>query len=384
MKLIFMEYLASLRERGELDVIMPDLLSEIGMTVTSKPAIGTKQYGVDVAAVGDDSEGVRKVFLVSIKAGDLNRSGWNVGEQSLRTSLYQIVDVYIEHHVPQRYAHLPVVIVLCLGGDLHEAVRADVESFMAKNTGDRVTFDLWNADRLADLLLSGVLQEKALPRTWQSDFRKSVALVDEPDVSFRHFCQLVDSIADDCEATRPARLKAIRQFYIALWTLYVWSRNAGNIEAAYLSSERAVLVAWELIKNHLSGNSRAASELNESMQRLIALHNTIADDYVTSYIKPRAHLPHGLTSAVPSQSSLDINLRLFDLLGRVGTRGLWQLHRARCLDLQDRNDESKALREALHGTAKLLANMLQHNPILCTPIKDNQAIDIQYCMPILE
>ena len=30
MKLIFMEYIASLNERGELDAIMPDLLSEIG------------------------------------------------------------------------------------------------------------------------------------------------------------------------------------------------------------------------------------------------------------------------------------------------------------------------------------------------------------------
>ena len=52
MKLIFSEYLASLKERGELDVIMPDLLSEIGFTVFSKPAVGTKQHGVDVAAVG--------------------------------------------------------------------------------------------------------------------------------------------------------------------------------------------------------------------------------------------------------------------------------------------------------------------------------------------
>ena len=38
MKLIFVEYLASLRERGELDVIMPDLLSEVGFSVISRPA----------------------------------------------------------------------------------------------------------------------------------------------------------------------------------------------------------------------------------------------------------------------------------------------------------------------------------------------------------
>ena len=42
MKLIFTQYLASLKEREELDAIMPDLLSECGMTVVSRPARGTK------------------------------------------------------------------------------------------------------------------------------------------------------------------------------------------------------------------------------------------------------------------------------------------------------------------------------------------------------
>ena len=69
MKLIFREYLASLKERGELDVIMPDLLSELGFTVISRPAIGTKQHGVDVVAVSPDSDGNRSIHLISIKPG---------------------------------------------------------------------------------------------------------------------------------------------------------------------------------------------------------------------------------------------------------------------------------------------------------------------------
>ena len=96
MKLIFKEYLASLKERDDLDVILPDLLSEIGWSVFSKPAVGTRQHGVDVAAVGaDDVGGKKKVFLFSIKAGDLRRSSWDSGEQSLRQSLNEIRDVYI-------------------------------------------------------------------------------------------------------------------------------------------------------------------------------------------------------------------------------------------------------------------------------------------------
>src|SRR2546425_632665 len=52
MKLIIREYLGSLRERGELDAILPDLLSQMGLNVYSRPARGTRQDGVDVGAVG--------------------------------------------------------------------------------------------------------------------------------------------------------------------------------------------------------------------------------------------------------------------------------------------------------------------------------------------
>jgi hypothetical protein len=84
MKLVFREYLASLRERRELDVVLPDLLSELGFNVISRPSVGTRQYGVDVAAVGRDTDpktGVseEKLYLFSIKQGDLTRNDWDSG-----------------------------------------------------------------------------------------------------------------------------------------------------------------------------------------------------------------------------------------------------------------------------------------------------------------
>jgi len=376
MKLVFAQYLASLKEREELDVIMPDLLSEIGLNVISRPARGTRQYGVDVAAVGALPGTGRSLYLLSIKPGDLRRSGWDTGEQSLRASLNEIRDVYVKKHIPKRYRDLPVVVVLCLGGELHEDVQLNVNSYMDKEATDRISFQLWNGDALAELLLSGILREHALPDTWRSDLRKAVALVDEPDVSFGHFSRFLGDIANQCQPTRRARLTAVRQIYLAVWTLFVWARDAENIKAAYLCSERAMLVAWTLVRNHLPDKPKKAPHFRQSMQRFIALHNAIADDYLITYIKPRAKMLHGLTSAVPNQDSLDINLRLFDILGRVGTRGLWQLHAFHVLELSGRAKEAETLREQLHDTSLLLADVINNNPVLCTPIKDNQAIDI--------
>ncbi len=96
MKLIFRQYLASLRERRELDAVIPDLLSELGYTVTSRPSIGTRQYGVDVAALSPaDAEGKRKLYLLSLKQGDLTRPDWDGTPQALRSSINEIIDVYI-------------------------------------------------------------------------------------------------------------------------------------------------------------------------------------------------------------------------------------------------------------------------------------------------
>ena len=384
MKLIFREYLSSLRERGELDVIMPDLLSELGMNVLSRPGIGTRQYGVDVAAVGNDDGGTRTLFLLSIKPGNLGRSDWSGGPQSLRASLDDIRDVYMRNHIPRAYADCPVAVVLCLGGDVSESVRPAVVGYIANHTTEGVRFEIWNGDRLANMLLSGVLREKALPETWQSDLRKCLAMVDEPLVSFEHFCRLLESVAERSKPSRPARLTAIRRIYIALWTLYAWSRGGGNIESAYLCSERATLVCWALVKDHLPGNSKPARDLKALMERLIALHQGIASDYHAENVVPKAGVLHGLASAVPSRESLDVNLRLFDVLGRIGMHGLWHLHNFQRLDEKRQGDERELLRQELSNTAALIMDVITHNPILCTPVKDNQAIDIDIACHFLK
>lgn len=87
MKLVIKEYLASLKEREELDAMLPNLLSEMGFTVYSRPGRGTRQYGVDVAAVGTADDGQRKIYLFSVKQGDLNRQDWDGTPQALRSSL---------------------------------------------------------------------------------------------------------------------------------------------------------------------------------------------------------------------------------------------------------------------------------------------------------
>jgi hypothetical protein len=124
MKLVLKEYLASLGERGELDAILPDLLSQLGLNVFSRPARGTRQDGVDVGAVGSMDGGPEKVYLVSIKPGDLTRKTWDSESvQSLRPSLNEIRDAYIPNRLPSEHKDKIIVICICVGGDVQEQVR---------------------------------------------------------------------------------------------------------------------------------------------------------------------------------------------------------------------------------------------------------------------
>lgn len=390
MKLLFAEYLGSLKERDELDKILPDLLSELGLNVISKPARGTRQFGVDVAAVGSLEDGVQRVYLLSIKPGVLTRSAWGNGDQALRPSLEEIRDAYIPHHLPERYRDLPVVVVLCIGGHIHQAVQPNVSGYIEENKTERISYQVWNGDELAEMLLSGVLRENALPPSGRSALRKSIALVDEPDAAFGHFCRFATDIADACTASAAARLTAIRQIYIGLWTLYVWARDTGNIEAAYRCGERALLLAWPMVKDSLDGETNTARQLSDCLYRLIALHRLLGEEFIENYIEPTAEVLHGLTSAVPSGSYLDINLKLFDLVGRLGLNGLWaQFY----LELPPPDDEAKAqevqehareVEDWLRRVGFTLASVIINNPALGTPIKDSQAIDINIACLLLD
>jgi hypothetical protein len=196
MKLILKQYLSSLRERGELDAILPDLLSQLGLNVFSRPGRGTRQDGVDVGAVGSLDGGPERVYLFSIKPGDLTRKDWDGDAvQSLRPSLNEVKDAYIPNRLPAEHRGKDIVICIGIGGDVQEQVRPQLVGFMKQNTTTTITFEEWNGDKLSSLIQACFLREDLLPEHARSRLRKSLALLDEPEASYQHFAALIKSLA---------------------------------------------------------------------------------------------------------------------------------------------------------------------------------------------
>jgi hypothetical protein len=373
MKLLFRNYLASLREREELDAILPDLLSELGYTVYSRPQRGTAQAGVDIAAVGKDDDRERKLFLFSVKQGDLSRQSWDGTPQALRSSLNEILDTYIPTKVPKRYQKLKIVICLVFGGDMQEQVRGAVNGYIKKNSTKKISFDEWNGDKLAGLLLQGILREEIMPKALRSHFQKAVALVDEPDIAYRHFGRLVYELSKGANDDK-ARVRTARQLYIALWVLFVWARDVDNVEAPYRASELALLNIWNLLRRYIGKNPSAAGKAIETvLHHAIRLHIMIASELLERKILPHAGTRDGISMAVRTRSPVDVNLKLFDVLGRIALTGLW-VHW-----LIERDPDAKRRAAAQDRVARLTTmgyQLIDNNRALFLPLQDQQAIEI--------
>lgn len=371
MKLLIRDYIGSLKERQELDAILPDLLSELGFNVYSRPGRGTAQRGVDVAAVGRDDDGERKVFLFSVKQGDLTRQDWNGTPQSLRPSLDEILDDYIPNRIPARYKNLKIVVCLCFGGDVQEAVRPLVTGYTRKNTKRKISFDEWNGDRIADLLLQGILREELLPKPLRSSFQKAVAMVDQPEIAFDHFARLVSALRAGIK-TEKDTVRVARQMYICLWVLFVWARDIDNIDAPYRASELVLLNLWHMVRPFIGRKTASARAVVAVVQHAINLHMVIAAQLMEGKILPYVNRRNALSVAVVTRNALDVNLKLFDMLGRLAMTGHWMIWLASV----GNGAIGPAIQAALDRLVKAGMQLINNNPALFLPIQDEQAIEI--------
>lgn len=383
MKLILKEYLASLRERDELDAVLPDLLSQLGLNVFSRPGRGTRQDGVDVGAVGSIDGAAEKVYLFSIKPGDLKRKDWdNETNQSLRKSLNQIQDAFIPHRLPPEHREKDIVICIAIGGVVEEQLRNDLSGYFEQNKKQNINFEEWNGDKLAAHIQSSFLREELLPEHARSRLRKSLALLDEPEVSYRHFAALIRSLSSVDTLNDVQRITAIRQMSICLWILLSWAREAENSESAYLASEFTLLHAWNILRPYVGKDTKTSRALNTAFFSIFSAYQQICSEFLAKNVVPYAGKLHAISSAVQGSSSLEVNLKLFDLLGRLGTDGIWAHWGAqRCSE--DENELRDASVKEAQMYAASLRSLIFNNPVLLLPIKDDQAIDVLIAASLL-
>ncbi|MGF7167967.1 hypothetical protein FHW04_004367 [Pantoea sp. AN62] len=384
MKLILKQYLASLKERAELDAVLPDLLSSMGMNVFISPTRGVKEYGVDMAAIGKVNGEEKKVYLFSVKSGNLTRETWNGNaDQALRPSLDEIQDSFIPSRLPPEHRDKKIVICLCFGGDVNSGIRQEVSGYERKNTQDNISFEEWNGDKLSELIQQYLLKEELLPSSSQALLRKSLALLEQPESSNKYFLLLINRVFSN--ATDPDSVaSSIIRINVCLWVLFSWCRDGGNLEAAYLSSERALLLAWDKVKNYYTGKNRPS----KAFDSILDTYHQITDCYIERCLIPYVEYKYALSHAVQSPCSIDVNIKLFDVLGRLSIKGHWVLDSlsrsyAENPPVDGESKEQVTLCLRLQEITKSIRLLVNNNPTLMSPRKDSQAIDIGLALSLL-
>ena len=85
MRLIIKDYLLQLKEKDELDLLLCDVLLQMGFITDNRPKTGNRQYGVDIRAHNEET-----LLLCTVKQGDLNRKNWDSDPNSVRQSLNEM------------------------------------------------------------------------------------------------------------------------------------------------------------------------------------------------------------------------------------------------------------------------------------------------------
>jgi len=379
MKLIIREYLALLKESDELDRLLPDLLLSMTIPPISHAQKGVRQAGVDVAAVGKDPDtGKKTLFLFVIKQGDMRRSDWNNGQQAVRPSLDEVKDVYLNNNVAPRHKKLPIKIVVCTGGDLKQDCQQDWTGYRKNNEKKGVLeYDFWGGSEFSIFIEKYLFNENVLPSEFQSKFRKTLALLSDPDYDFSDYYFILDALllrADYGDITKKFTqnkiLKSFRTINLCQNIIFFWAKSEDNIRPAIYCSERTVLNAWDVIRRYeIYKNKKILSAYMDLHGTLIHVYN----DYAKK-VQGHCNVKNGF-SGYSNDYILEC-LSIFENLGFLSTSGLLFLSQASL-------EKNNTLFEASKAVMEMLKSYISNQMAAHSPCYDGHIIEISEAIYLL-
>lgn len=369
MKLILSEYLQTLKERDELDRLLPELLVSMKLVPLSKTQRGTRQFGVDLAAVGNDPEdGIKKLFLFVLKQGDIGRLEWDSAPQSVRQSFNEIFDTYLNTHVSVHHKQLPVVIILATSGDMKEEVIPNWTGYVSQKQGS-AEIKFWGADSLAILVEQFLLDEHIFTTNDRHLLRRALALAGEIDFSPDTLYRLIQSqlsLQNDGSISTAglAQSQMARRILIvnvAIKLYNHWALIEENSKQALVATERALLWTWHRIKDEpkLRANSKPVKALNAIRSE----YEEIGRIFVAN-LRKHYETMDGIAGSIADNAVLSVIL--FEHIGILASLGLSSLCRSK-------NEWSNEIVLALRA-------LIQNNACSGSPRLDEQVIDINLAL----
>lgn len=315
---IIKQYVASLKEDGELDYIFPLLLERMGYRVLSTPkqSKGQSQYGRDVVAV-KGVKGVNTLFLFELKgfaAKDITDRTLNEKDgiiESLRASKntkYRDASISGLSRCRRQY-------VFVHNGYAEANALITLNDFVEDEFPDG-NFDRWDLDKLTTLFSDYLFDETLLADEESYRlFKKVLVLLDAEGNNFCDIAKLID-LQISRIATPKSNLRTTLNFFATLRLIvsmvYYYAKGADNLYPAKMCIDTIVLKTWAWI---LRGKSEKKPSIIKHFNSLVLMQMQIYEEYVNKVLR-FVKMPKGLYGYQASDTErIFYPLRCYDFLG---------------------------------------------------------------------
>src|SRR5690554_3479633 len=370
MRFLLSEYISLLKEDGELDTLITDLLVGMKITPLSKPEKG-RQYGVDIAAVGiDPTDNIKKVFLIAVKQGNLTRTNWDSGLNSVRPTLNEIKDTYLNVILDKKLKELPKKIIVCTNGEVVQNVQINWSTYINENSQDNLEYAFWGIGKISEMLDVYLNNEKLFPLEYQSNLRKTLVFIDLPDYDLSHFYELIEKILQKAEKQKRKILRQQRLVRLCLNIIYKWSEEIDNLKPALLAAERCMLLSWDWLQK---GKHLDKKYARSEFYKLHSLKRTIGINYFNK-VNTHYTTPHSLYKY--SKNNLEYTFSVWEEIGLLSTIGLTEIQEFHIHYREGNKERAETYLRGAHSIAKALSALILQNPPANYPVYDEYNIEV--------
>lgn len=314
MRLIIKDYLLHLKEKDELDLLLCDLLLQMGYATDSRPKTGTRQYGVDIRAHNSE-----EILLCVIKQGNMDRRVWDTDPNAVRQSLDEIQDVYIDlikNDLQGKKLHIAVI----SNGVIEEAVFPNWTSYVKHNTlwqGVPVNIEFWDIDDLVIIVQKDLLNEHIFDERMRTLLRKALYFIDECDYHKRHFESIINDFLDsfDCDGKAKDQEKRLAGLYLASQMIAHYAAESKIYKISVMVTEYLLIRYWKFLLVH---NLFEKPRYIQWLSNFLRAYERWGQEYYTA-TKNCAEGPNRF----PSYNSVEQRIVLYEVLGYWVSYAYW-------------------------------------------------------------
>ncbi|CAM1366081.1 conserved hypothetical protein [Tenacibaculum litopenaei] len=376
MNFLINEYIALLKEDGELDALLIDVLIKKGITPISKPQKG-RQYGVDIAAIGKDEDGVEKLFLITVKQGDITRTVWDSNQNSVRQSLNEILETYISISLTSEQKKLPKKVIVATNGNLNQTIQITWAKYCEKYEKDSLRFDFWGIDIITKMVSENLLSERLFDSEKRSLLKKTLAFLELKDYDLKHYNMLVGLILNKSAKTKKPLIKKLKLLQICLNIVFKWSEDNGYLKSAIIAADKTIIEVYKWLEgqNHFNKRYIRLEYYNIHLLRRkigIAYFNKVNEHYFVEHSLHRY-----------SRNQIEYNLTVWEEINILASIGLTEIKHFE-YHFDPKKTESSAIYEkSAMNISEALLSLINTNPTSYYPLYDDNIIDIEPAMRFL-